>query len=94
MITNVEIEPALHRLRTLQPDFDRIVKAPANRLRVSLRISDVLVGDQLQLLEYDPKADSYSGAFVVAEVTYVDDVDQQPGVVALSLRVLRRRYKP
>lgn len=52
------------------------------------------VGAQLHLREWDPVTKTYTGAFVVAEVTYLTDFQQQPGWVVMGLRKLRTRWNP
>ena len=46
---------------------------------------DFSVGDCLNLQEFDPKAETYSGHSFMARVTYMTDFLQQPGVVVMAV---------
>lgn len=59
-----------HRLKTIDPYFDEVRQGVKN-FEVRLNDRDFKVGDEVHLLEYDPKTSEYSGREVRVEITYI-----------------------
>ena len=59
-----------HILKTIQPYFNRVWSGQKT-FEVRNNDRDFEVGDTIELKEYDPSTDSYSGRFMVGGITYV-----------------------
>jgi len=82
----------VHELK-IWPQYFRDVWAGRKTFEVRRKDRDYRYGDMLVLREFDPKANSYTGNQIVAEITYI--LDHQdfvlPGHVILGIKVLKRQ---
>ena len=74
-----------HQLKTW-PEFFWPVVTGEKPFEIRKNDRDFRVGDDLELLEWDPQAESYSGKNGLFTVTYVTDFEQKPGYVVMGLK--------
>lgn len=77
----------VHILKTW-PEFFQAVDSFDKNFEIRKNDRDFKVGDILTLVEFDPKDQTFSGAFAKRTVTYMTDFGQPPGQVVLSLNSL------
>jgi hypothetical protein len=77
----------LHRLKTWHEPFQAILEG---RKKFEFRKTDreFRVGDSLQLREYDPETDTYSGREIRARITYLlsEGFGLQDGFCVMSIK--------
>jgi len=64
------MEIQIHNLKTIQPYFDQ-VKSGEKTFEIRKDDRDYVEGDLLNLQEYDPKKNVYSGETVRKEITHI-----------------------
>ena len=80
----------VHELRTW-PEYFQSILTGAKAFEVRKDDRGFEEGDELVLMEYDPKACAYSGAHIRARVTYVlhgGSFGVEDGFVVMSIRTL------
>jgi hypothetical protein len=89
----------LHRLKTVQPYFDAVWRGDKT-FEVRKNDRDFHRNEHLLLQEYDPsrpEEEAYSGARIIAEITYVLQGGQfgiEEGHCVLGLRIAQREGQP
>lgn len=76
-----------HRLKT-HPEFFKALRYGRKKFEVRKNDRDFKPGDQLELAEYDPRSDSFSGEVALFMVSYILEGGQfgiEPGYVVMSL---------
>lgn len=80
----------IHELK-IYPEYFQSVDAGTKKFELRKNDRDFKCGDILLLREYEPDTQSYTGDFLLAEVTYL--LDDFPGIemgyCVMSIRVLK-----
>ncbi|SDD27916.1 protein of unknown function [Paenibacillus sp. UNCCL117] len=74
-----------HRLKTW-PEYFQAVVDGSKTFEIRENDRDYQVGDNLLLLEWDPKVEKYTGDLISRKVTYMTDFAQRPGFVVMGIK--------
>lgn len=79
------MEITKHQLKTW-PDYFGPVMRGEKPFEIRKNDLDYKLGDYLELFEYDPEAQTFSGKTGLFQVTYITDYAQQPGWVVMGIK--------
>lgn len=93
-MSTITREPVTHNLK-IWPEYYAAVSAGDKRAELRWKDRDYQAGDMLDLCEWDPIEEYFTGEYVSVTVTHVADVGQfMPGYVLLSIALPSLNAEP
>ena len=63
-------KPVIHELKTWPAFYDSLVRGN-KKFELRKNDRDFQIGDMVQLKEYDPNVDYYTGRYIIARINYI-----------------------